>query len=105
RITVFARDLNYPYSMQQLADGSLLVGISRPRGTSFFNSVGELLRLEDQDNDGVADGPGTILFDGLPGSITSVRQAGSLFFVTSVQSGSDISVLRAGPTPADPLTL
>lgn len=104
RITVFAQNLNYPYSMQQLADGSLLVGISRPRGTSYFNSVGELLRLVDGDGDGIADGPGTILFDGLPGSVTSVRQAGSLFFVTSVQSGSEISVLRAGATPADPLS-
>ena len=85
-----------------LADGSLLVGISRPRGTSYFNSVGELLRLVDEDGDGVADGPGTILFDGLPGSMTSVRQAGSLFFVTSVQSSSEISVLRAGATPATP---
>src|SRR5438445_12770491 len=87
RITVFAQNLNYPYSMQQLADGSLLVGISRPRGASYFNSVGELLRLVDADGDGIADGPGTVLFDGLPGAVTSVRQAGSLFFVTSVVSG------------------
>jgi hypothetical protein len=106
RITVFAADLNYPYSLLQLADGSLLVGISRPRGTDYFDSVGELLRLVDEDGDGIADGPGTILFSGLPGSVTSVRQAGSLFFVTSVQPGSEsISVLRAGATPADPLSL
>src|SRR5438105_1540960 len=104
RITVFAQGLNYPYSMQQLADGSLLVGISRPRGSSYFNSVGALLRLVDADGDGSADGPGTILYDGLPGSISSVRQAGSLFFVTSVQSGTEISVLRAGATPAAPLS-
>jgi glucose/arabinose dehydrogenase len=105
RITVFATGLNYPYSMQQLADGSLLVGISRPNGGNFFNSVGELLRLVDEDGDGVADGPGTILYTGLPGAVTSVRQAGSLFFVTSVPTGGEaISVLRAGATPADPLS-
>jgi hypothetical protein len=105
RITIFATGLNYPYSMQQLADGSLLVGISRPNGGNYFNSVGELLRLVDEDGDGVADGPGTILYTGLPGAVTSVRQAGPLFFVTSVPTGGEaISVLRAGATPADPLS-
>jgi hypothetical protein len=91
--------------MQQLADGSLLVGISHPRGGNYFDSVGELLRLVDADGDGVADGTGIVLYTGLPGAITSVRQAGSLFFVTSVQPGREgISVLRAGATPADPLS-
>ncbi len=104
RITVFAQNLDYPYSMQPLADGSLLVGISRPHGTSYFDSVGELLRLTDEDDDGVADGPGTVLFNGLPGTVTSVRQAGALIFVTSGQASTAISVLRAGPTPADPLS-
>src|SRR5438132_5157272 len=105
RITVFATGLNFPYSMQQLADGSLLVGISRPNGGNYFNSVGELFRLLDEDGDCVADGPGTILYTGLPGAVTSVRQAGSLFFVTSVPTGGEaISVLRAGATPADPLS-
>src|SRR2546423_7377732 len=69
RITVFAVGLNYPDSMQQLADGSILVGTSLPRSTSYYDSVGELLRLVDEDGDGMADGPGTILFTGLPGSI------------------------------------
>jgi glucose/arabinose dehydrogenase len=105
RITAFASGLNYPYSMVQLADGSILVGTSRPAGTTYFNSTGELLRLTDADGDGVADGPGTILFTGLPGTVTCVRQAGNLFFVTSVQTGSEsIAVLRAGATPADPLS-
>lgn len=106
RITVFAADLNYPSSLLHLADGSLLVATNQPYRSSYFDSVGELLRLVDQDGDGVADGPGTVLYTGLPGSLTSISQAGSLLFVTSVQSGSEgIWVLRAGATPADPLSL
>ena len=106
RITNFASGLNFPYTMQQLSDGSLLVGTSRPVTANYFNSIGELIRLVDADQDGVADGPGTVLYTGLPGEVTAVRQAGTLFFVTSSQTGGiSISVLRAGTTPADPLTL
>src|SRR5580692_5487298 len=92
--------------MQTLSDGSLLVGTSNPTGGSFFNSVGELVRLVDANGDGVADGPGTVLYTGLPGSVSALRQAGNLFFVTSSQGGSQrLSVLRAGATPASPLAL
>jgi glucose/arabinose dehydrogenase len=106
RITTFATGLNFPYSMQQLSDRSLLVGTSQPVSGNFYNSVGELVRFVDANQDGVADGPDTVLYTGLPGALTAVRQAGTLFFVTSTQSGSEsISVLRAGATPADPLTL
>jgi glucose/arabinose dehydrogenase len=106
RITAFATGLDYPYTLLQLSDGSLLVGTSRSTDGSFFYSTGELLRLVDADHDGVADGPGTVLYTGLPGLLTAVRQAGSLFFVTSSFPGSErVSVLRAGATPADPLTL
>jgi glucose/arabinose dehydrogenase len=106
RITTFATGLNYPYSLVELSDGSLLVGTSRPAEGSLFVSTGELLRLVDADHDGVADGPGTVLFTGLPGVLTAVRQAGNLFFVTSSAAGSEqIAVLRAGVTPADPLSM
>jgi glucose/arabinose dehydrogenase len=106
RITTFATGLNYPYSLVELSDGSLLVGTSRPAKGSLFDSTGELLRLVDADHDGVADGPGTVLFTGLPGVLTALRQAGNLFFVTSSAGGSEqIAVLRAGATPADPLSL
>jgi glucose/arabinose dehydrogenase len=106
RITNFASGLNFPYTMQQLSDGSLLVGTSRPVTSNFFNSIGELVRFVDANQDGVADGPGTVLYTGLPGEVTAVRQGGTLFFVTSSQAGSEcISILRAGATPADPLTL
>ena len=60
RITTFASGLNYPLGMARLGDGSLLVTISD--GTGFFNSTGKLLRLVDANLDGVADGPGTVLY-------------------------------------------
>lgn len=105
RVTTFATGLNFPYGLQILSDGSLLVASSKPVTTSMFNSVGELIRFEDSDRDGVADGPGTVLFTGLPGVVTAVRAKGDLIFVTSAHSGNErISILRQGATPADNLT-
>jgi glucose/arabinose dehydrogenase len=106
RVTVFAQGLNYPTSMQQLSDGSILVGTSDPVAGNFFNSTGTLRRLVDANGDGVADNPnGTVLYSGLPGTVTSVRQAGDLLFVTSAQPGNEqITVLRAGAQPADAYT-
>jgi glucose/arabinose dehydrogenase len=107
RVTTFATGLNFPKSMQQLADGSLLVATSDPNpGGHYFDSTGTLRRLVDANGDGQADDGGTVLFRGLPGILTSVRQAGNLVFVTSSQSGAEqISVLRVGATPADPFSL
>src|SRR5205823_2819044 len=74
RITTFASSLNYPTGLRPLADGSVLVGVNNPNApaTSFFNSSGAILRLVDANRDGVADGPGAVLFQGLPGSISSI---------------------------------
>ena len=102
-VTVFASDVNFPFSMVELSDGSILFGSSDPVGNSFFDSVGQLIRLVDNDGDGVADGPGTVLASGLPGVVTSVRQAGDLFFVLSGAGiNRSMSVLRAGATPDSP---
>ncbi len=103
RVTVFATNLDYPLGMARLGDGSLLVAVSE--GVSFWNSTGKLIRLWDADEDGVADGPGTSLFSGLPGGQTSLRIGGKLVFVTGQGQGRPISILRMGPTPADALTL
>src|SRR5262245_61015292 len=90
RVTAFASGLNFPKSLQQLSDGSLLVATSDPNpGGHYFNSTGTLRRLVDADKDGRADGPGSVLFTGLPGVVTSVRQAGNLVFVTSSQTGAE----------------
>lgn len=105
RITTFASGLDYPASMQPLSDGSFLVGVSAPNGPGgYFNSTGQLLRLVDSNHDGIADTT-QVLADQLPGGITSVRQAGSLVFVSSGGNATPtITVLRKGSTPAAPLT-
>lgn len=104
RVTKFASGLNFPYSMQLLDDGSVLVGTSRPTGTlpSFYSSVGEILRLVDANHDGIADDVGTIVYTGLKGPITSVRRVGQLLFVVS---NTQIFVLRPGATPSSQYTL
>lgn len=105
--TVFASGLHFPYGMQQLEDGSLLVGTSRPLpGSGYFQSIGELIRLRDGDGDGRADGMPEILYTGLPGVVTAVRKSGELVFVTSSQPGNErISILRQKYRPGHPLEL
>jgi hypothetical protein len=108
RVTTFASGLNYPHGMTTLSDGSLLVAVNNPVAgdTSFFNSTGELLRFTDTNGDGIADGPGEVLFNGLPGEVTALHQAGEFLLATSSLAGSErISVLRTGATPAAPLRL
>ena len=85
--------------MQTLSDGSLLVAVNNPNngGANFFDTTGELLRFTDKNHDGVADNAGTVLFNGLPGEVTAVRQAGHFILATSSQAGSErISFLRQG---------
>src|SRR5262245_41358514 len=102
RITVFATNLYFPLGMAHLADGSMLVGVSQ--GSSFWSSTGQILRLTDTDGNGVADGPGTVLYTGLPGGQTSLRMCGKLVFVTGQGVGRPISILRTGATPGAALT-
>jgi glucose/arabinose dehydrogenase len=103
RSTVFATGLNFPYGMERLPDGSLLVGTSRPDAVNgnYFRSTGELVRLVDANNDGVADQAPEVVFSGLPGAVTALARAGPLLFVTSAKGGSErISILRGdGPSP------
>src|SRR5262245_60975194 len=109
RVTTFASGLNYPHGMQPLSDGSLLVAVNNPNngGNNFFDTTGEILRFTDTNHNGVADkSAGSVLYDGLPGEVTALRQAGHFIIATSAQSGSErISFLRRGKTVADPLTL
>ena len=105
RITTFASGLNFPFGLQQLSDGSLLVATSNPTGGSFFSSTGELVRLVDADGDGVADGAGQVLATGLPGMVTGLQRIGDLIFVASSnETAPAITVLRTGATAADSLT-
>jgi glucose/arabinose dehydrogenase len=101
RVTTFASGLSYSTGLQALSDGSLLVATSEPVG-GYFNSVGTLLRLADANHDGMADGPGSVLFTGLPGAVSAVELVGNLAFVMSSQSGQErISILRQGASPGD----
>ena len=101
RITTFASGLDFPLGMAELRDGSLLVAINQ--GANFFNSVGRLVRFADTNLDGLADGPGRVLYSGLPGGQSALRSAGNLVFVTG--QGKPITVLRLGTLPSDSLTL
>ena len=98
RVTTFATGLNYPHSMQQLPDGSILVSTSDPLpGGNYYDSTGTLLRFVDSDGNGVADGSGEVMYSGLAGTLTAMRVAGDLVFVTSSQTQSEsIWVLRMG---------
>ena len=103
RITVFATNLSFPLGMARLSDGSLMVAVSQ--GANFGSSVGQIVRLTDTNLNGIADGPATVLYTGLPGGQSSLRMFGNLVFVTGQGTGKPISILRAGATPSAPLTL
>ena len=104
RITVFATNLYFPVGMARLSDGSILVGVSQ--GTSFWaGSIGQIIRLTDTNHDGVADGPGTVLYNGLSGGQSALRMCGKLVFVSGQGAGRPISVLKTGDTPGASLTL
>ena len=89
--------------MVQLSDASLLVATSQ--GNSFWSSTGQIVRFTDTNQDGIADGPGSVLYSGLPGGQTSLRMRGNLIFVTGQGPGKPISILRPGATPGGALTL
>ena len=105
RITTFASGLNFPTGLVRLPDGSILVATSNPSG-SYFNSTGSLLRFVDANGDGIADGPGTVVYSDPIGVLTAVQAAGNLVFLTSAKTGSErISILRMTGGPAGPYTL
>ncbi|MFN0053427.1 MAG: hypothetical protein ACKV0T_14685 [Planctomycetales bacterium] len=103
QITTYATGLNFPKSMQQLSDGSLLVATTdSPSGSFFASATGNLVRLVDSDHNGQADGPAQVLYSGLSGGLISIQLAGNLVLASN---GSRISFLRQGASPTDSLTL
>jgi hypothetical protein len=104
RVTVFASGLNFPVGVLPMSDGSTYVVLNNPNpgSTSYFDSTGQIVRLTDTDGNGVADGPGTIVAAGLPGTLTFAQKAGPFIVVTD--SSGELIFLRMGATPADPLT-
>ena len=100
-ITTFAQNLNFPVGMAELADGSILVGVSN--GSFFGGTTGQILRLVDADGDGVAESR-TVVANNVPGGgLSSLRTAGNLVIVTG--QGTPISIYRLGDQPADQLLL
>lgn len=108
RVTAFATGLAYPTSMTTLADGSLLVATSDGGTDWMANSLfasprGALVRLVDNDGDGVADGQPQTMAADLPGLVTSVRRVGNLVFALSSRSGDEtVTVWRTGPSAIAP---
>lgn len=95
-ITIFADDLNYPVGMTELDDGSILVAVSN--GASFFSSTsGQLLRLVDADDDGVAETRQVIMSSLNVGGPTALQRVDDLLFVTG--QGKPLLILRLGPAP------
>jgi hypothetical protein len=113
RFTLFAggagSGLDFPHSMVELSDGSLLVSSSLPIGSGgVYDSTGQLLRFTDSADDGVADVstgtpvtisglptgtlPGGQPADTLPGTLTSMVEAGNYLFVTSSATNYDPSI-------------
>jgi hypothetical protein len=82
------------------------VGLRLAWSGFFFNSSGTLLRFVDANGDGVADGPGQVMYTEAIGVWTGLRVAGNLVVVVSVRGGSErITVLRMNGGPATPYTL
>jgi hypothetical protein len=76
------------------------LSVPRATGAGFYNTRGQIVRFVDLDGNGVADGPGQVLYDNLPGSLSGLRVDGPLVFAFS--NGAQISVMRfqGGPDSA-----
>jgi hypothetical protein len=103
RVTTFASGLNFPLGMAEMPDGSLLVTIVQNANFGAGTTPGRLVRFTDTNGNGIADGPGMILYSNLPPSLTSVRIADKLVFV--VGRPHPINLLRMGATATNPFTL
>lgn len=101
-VTVFAADLNFPMGMLSLPDGSLLVATNVP-GSSFFVSTASLVRMTDDDGDGVAD-TSEPLIEGLPGPVVALARYGEYVFATTAANDQGITILRRGERWRSPLT-
>src|SRR3989440_3260685 len=106
RITTFASGLNFPNGLARLSDGSILVATSNPMGRgTYWASAGELLRFTDTNNDGIADGPGQLMYSDPVGVWTGLAVTGNMVFIMSAKDGANrIIVLKMNNGPASPYT-
>src|SRR5437867_9388686 len=107
RITTFASGLNFPNGLARLSDGSILVATSNPNGNgAYWLSSGELLRFTDTDNNGIADGPGQLMYSDPVGVWTGLAVAGNMVFIMSAKDIADeIIVLQMSNGRASRYTL
>src|SRR5437762_1734925 len=106
RITTFASGLNFPNGLARLSDGSILVATSNPNGNgAYWLSSGELLRFTDTDNNGIADGPGQLMYSDPVGVWTGLAVAGNMVFIMSAKDNANRTiVLKLNNGPASPYT-
>jgi glucose/arabinose dehydrogenase len=118
-VTTFAVGLPFVTAIQPLDDGSILVAANDPGANGrFLTATGKLLRLVDEDADGVADridpigilrevAPGgPFVFADLPGAIVQMRRLDDLLVMTVARrERSTLVFLRAGETPIAPWTV
>jgi hypothetical protein len=81
-----------------LADGSLAIATGPNGGTT-----GAVLRFTDSNGDGVADGPGTAIYQTATGPLTGFQPIGK-YFVLGNYGGHTITLLAPGATPDAQLT-
>ncbi|PWU08934.1 MAG: hypothetical protein C5B51_07105 [Terriglobia bacterium] len=93
RLTTFTSGLEYPDQMILLTDGSLAIATGPNGGTT-----GAVLRFIDSNGDGVADGPGTPLYQTPTGPLTGFQQIGK-YFVLGNYGDHTITLLAPGATP------
>lgn len=78
QLSVFATGLSLPSGMVALNDGSLIVGTTVPAAVagfqSYYHGLGQLVRLQDGDSNGVADGPGVLVAGVLLGCWRTLRR-------------------------------
>src|SRR5439155_22596264 len=106
RITPFASGLNFPNGLARLSDGSILVATSNPNGKfTYWASSGELLRFTDTNGDGIADGPGQLMYSDPVGVWTGLAVTGNIVYIMGAKDGENrIIVLKMNNGPASPYT-
>ena len=97
--TSFATGLSYPVGMAFLPDGSTVVGTTMPStGSSgyltYYHGLGQIVKLTDSNNDGIADGPPQVLAT-VGGAIASVSTAGDVIIAATLGNGG-LNVNRMG---------
>src|SRR5947207_14706330 len=91
RITTFASGLNFPNGLARLSDGSILVATSNPNGNgAYWLSSGELLRFTDTDNNGIADGPGQLMYSDPVGVWTGLAVRRIMVVIMSASDNANL---------------